>query len=111
MVRSDDPAGRRAGRVGAVVVGGGVGALELVLALGAWAGERVAVTLVCPEVEFRYRPASVTVPFGRGEVYGYPLSGVAEQAGADLRRGVVVGVDVASHRAVMESGERLGFDV
>jgi sulfide:quinone oxidoreductase len=111
VVTCDDPAGRRAGRVGVVVAGGGVGALELILALGALAGERVALTLVCPEVEFRYRPASVAVPFGGGEVYGYPLSGVAEQAGAVLRRGVVVGVEVAAHRVVMGSGERLGFDV
>jgi NADH dehydrogenase FAD-containing subunit len=45
-----------------LIVGGGVGALEAMLALRDLAEERVEVTLLCPQSEFRYRPTSVAVP-------------------------------------------------
>ena len=69
-------------RVRVVVVGGGVGALELVLGLHKLAEERVSVTLVAPDHEFRYRPASVAVPFDQGQVLAFPLAEIAEAAGA-----------------------------
>ena len=50
------------------IVGGGVGALEVMLGLRDLAEERVDLTLLTPESEFRYRPASVAVPFGSGPV-------------------------------------------
>ena len=50
------------GRLRVAIVGGGVGALEMMLALGDLAEGRVELTLLSPEAEFRYRPASVAVP-------------------------------------------------
>ncbi|HXE46202.1 MAG TPA: FAD-dependent oxidoreductase [Conexibacter sp.] len=47
-----------------LVAGGGVAALELVLALRALAGARVAIELVAPERELRYPPLDVVEPFG-----------------------------------------------
>ncbi|MGB2710970.1 MAG: FAD-dependent oxidoreductase, partial [Conexibacter sp.] len=47
-----------------LVAGGGVAALELVLALRALAGARVAIELVAPEPELRYPPLDVVEPFG-----------------------------------------------
>jgi sulfide:quinone oxidoreductase len=94
-----------------LVVGGGVAALEGILALHALAEERVEVTLLCPETEFRYRPASVTVPFGSGEVYRYSLADVTAAAGAHFIRGALVGVDTAAHRVVTDADEALAYDV
>lgn len=47
-----------------LVAGGGVAALELVLALRALAGARVAIELLSPEPELRYPPLDVVEPFG-----------------------------------------------
>lgn len=47
-----------------LVAGGGVAALELVLALRALAGARVTIELVAPEPQLRYPPLDVIEPFG-----------------------------------------------
>jgi sulfide:quinone oxidoreductase len=47
-----------------LVVGGGVGALEAVLALRANAGMRVEIELIAPDPELRYPPLDVVEPFG-----------------------------------------------
>ena len=49
-----------------IVAGGGVAAIEAMLALRDAAGERVSITLVAPQDEFRYRPMSVGEPFALG---------------------------------------------
>jgi sulfide:quinone oxidoreductase len=88
-----------------------VAALEAMLALHDLAEERVDVTLLCPESEFRYRPAAVAVPFGRGQVHRYPLSDVTAAAGAHQQHGVLVEVDTAAHRVVTDRNEALTYDV
>ena len=47
-----------------IVAGGGVAALETVLALRALAGARVAIEVVSPEPHLRYPPLDVVEPFG-----------------------------------------------
>jgi sulfide:quinone oxidoreductase len=101
----------RRGPVGVLIVGGGVAALEASLALHHLAEERVEVTLLCPESEFHYRPASVAVPFGRGQVYRYPLSDVTAAAGARHIRGALLEVDTVAHRAVTDAEEAVSYDV
>jgi sulfide:quinone oxidoreductase len=93
-----------------VIVGGGVGALELVLALHKLAEERIQATLIAPEREFRYRPTSVAVPFGRGEVPAFPISEVADAAGARLIQGTVSAVDIDARTVLIADDERLEYD-
>jgi sulfide:quinone oxidoreductase len=93
-----------------VIVGGGVGALELALALRKLGEERIQTTLIAPEREFRYRPASVSVPFKRGEVSAFPISEVAEAAGAQLVQGTVNAVDIDARTVVVSDGETIGYD-
>lgn len=81
------------------------------LALHDLAEERVEVTLLCPESEFRYRPASVGVPFGHGRVHRYPLADVTAVAGARLRHGALVEVDTSAHRAVTDADDAIPYDV
>ena len=47
-----------------LIVGGGVAALETLMALRDLAGNRVRVTLVAGEPDFVYRPMAVAEPFG-----------------------------------------------
>ena len=94
-----------------VIVGGGVGGLEAMLALHDLARERVEVTLLCPESEFRQRPASVAVPFGRDQVRSYAISGLAASAGARVVQGSLERVDPAGHLATTDGGQPLSYDV
>src|SRR4051812_13574877 len=51
-----------------LVAGGGVAALESVLALRALAGDRVTVELLAPGADFAHRPYSVRSPFTGDDV-------------------------------------------
>ena len=56
-----------------VVAGGGVAALEAILALRALAGRGPAITLLTPDLEFAPPAASVASPFGFGLPVALPL--------------------------------------
>jgi sulfide:quinone oxidoreductase len=94
-----------------LIAGGGVAALEALLALRHLAEERVDLTLVCPDTELRYRPASVAVPFGRGEVYHYSLADIATAVGARLVHGDLRQVDTEEHQAMLGTGGAVAYDV
>jgi sulfide:quinone oxidoreductase len=93
-----------------VIVGGGVAALEALMALRALAGERVRITLVAPDSDFVYRPMAVAEPFGLGAPQRYPLRQVAADFGAHLVRAAVVAVDAGKRRVVQRDGQTLGYD-
>jgi sulfide:quinone oxidoreductase len=67
-----------------VVVGGGVAALETVLALADLAPEETDVALLAPGAEFVYRPMTVREPFAYAPARRYPLQRVAADTGAEL---------------------------
>jgi len=93
-----------------LVAGGGVAALESLLALRDLAGDRLELTLVAPSDEFVYRPMAVAEPFGLSHPERVPLQDVARDVGARLVRGSVVAVDESAHMVECASGERLPFD-
>ena len=93
-----------------VIVGGGVGALELALALRKLGEERIGATLIAPERDFRYRPASVSVPFRRGEVLAFPIADVVEAAGARLIHSTVGAVDIDARTVTTSDGDQVGYD-
>jgi sulfide:quinone oxidoreductase len=89
-----------------MVAGGGVAALEAVLALRSLAGDRVAVELLAPGADFAQRPFSVRSPFT-----GEP----APQITFDLthvrhHRGSLAEVDDARHEVRTTDGGRLSYD-
>jgi sulfide:quinone oxidoreductase len=94
-----------------LVAGGGVAAIEAVLALQALAGELVEVTLLAPTSEFRYRPLAVTEPFDARPLPALPLETVADDAGARLRAGALDHVDADRREAWTTSGECLHYDL
>src|ERR1044072_4632931 len=93
-----------------VIVGGGVAALETLMALHDLAPTAVRVTLVAAEPDFVYRPMYVAEPFGLGEARRSPLRRVVDDFGATLVHGGVAAVDAASRRIVLRSGDTIGYD-
>ncbi|MGB0098269.1 MAG: FAD-dependent oxidoreductase [Solirubrobacteraceae bacterium] len=93
-----------------LIAGGGVAALEAMMALRAMVGSLVHVELVAPEVEFSYRPVAVAAPFGMGEVRRFELAKIAADHDAHHRQDSVAEVDRRASVAVTESGERLVYD-
>jgi sulfide:quinone oxidoreductase len=93
-----------------VVAGGGVAAIEAMLALRDIAGDRVSITLIAPQDDFGYRPLSVREPFALGRSLSIPLATVARDVGADLCRGSLAAVDADAHTARLESGATIPYD-
>jgi sulfide:quinone oxidoreductase len=92
-----------------LVAGGGVAALETLLALRGLAAEQVDVTLLAPESDFFYRPLSVAEPFG-GHAKRYPLWRVAQDTEATLVADGLAEVRPGRHEVVCTSGEVRGYD-
>jgi sulfide:quinone oxidoreductase len=93
-----------------VIVGGGVAALEALLALRALAGDRVALTLVSEHEWFVDRPMTVAEPFGFGPAARHSLPDIAADVGAEFIRATVAAVDGAEHQIRCINGPDLAFD-
>lgn len=93
-----------------VVAGGGVAALELVLALNDLARERVAATVLAPETDFTYRPPSFGEPFSLGHAERYRLARLADDLGARLVPDGLAAVVPERHEIRTTSGVMLSYD-
>jgi sulfide:quinone oxidoreductase len=94
-----------------VIAGAGVAGLETALALKELAPDLLSVEIVSPDTEFVYRPLSVAEPFSVGEVRRFPLSSLAQAAGATLRRHALSAVEPEAKIAVLDDGSELEYDV
>jgi len=94
-----------------VIVGGGIAALEAVLALDDLAGARLHVTLIAPEPDFVLRPLAVATPFSRGRVDHLPLAQVMEEHEGHFVRSAVRRVDASAHKVTLVSGAEIAYDV
>jgi sulfide:quinone oxidoreductase len=82
-----------------LIAGGGVAAVEAMLALRDLAGDRVEIELHAPRRDFIYRPLAVGEPFVAGELIEFALDDLAERAGATFCLDSVTGVD-PEHRHI-----------
>src|SRR5829696_4351383 len=94
-----------------LIAGGGVAALEALMALRELAEERVSVELVTPTPEFAYRPLAVAEPFGLGEAHRYDVVRIANDHGAAVHLAGVTSVDTARRRVITWDGRELPYDV
>src|SRR5687767_4147785 len=94
-----------------VIVGGGIAALETLMALHAHAEQRVRVTIVAPEDEFTLEPLRTAVPFSVDHVRRHPLGMVAAEFGAELVTDGVVEVDPERHTLTCVSGATVAYDI
>lgn len=93
-----------------VIAGGGVAALEALIALRDLAGERVEITLVAPDEAFTYRPMTVAEPFATGHANRYELAGIAARFEARLVRDTVAAVDPLEQVVRTAEGERIPYE-
>jgi sulfide:quinone oxidoreductase len=98
-------------RMRVVIAGGGVAALETLLALRALAGDLVDITMVSMTTEFVYRPVTVAEAFDRGEARVYDLRAIlAENGGGELVPGELVQVVPDRRIAVTHERRKIAFD-
>jgi sulfide:quinone oxidoreductase len=93
------------------IVGGGVAALEALIALRGIAEERVALELISPRATWVYRPLAVAEPFGLAQVHTYDLVKIARDHGAALHLAGVQAVDTDAHRLSTWDGRSLPYEI
>jgi sulfide:quinone oxidoreductase len=103
-------AAKRSSALRVLIAGGGVAALEALLALRALAGELVEIELLAPEPRFWYRPLAVAEPFGLGRAHDFDLAMIADSAGAAFTLDQLASVDSAGHVARTARGAEIGYD-
>jgi sulfide:quinone oxidoreductase len=105
------PASASKGRSTRVLIaGGGVAALEALLALKDLAPGRVSPLLLTPDSDFVYRPMAIAEPFDRGRVYRFDLAEIAADQGAELKIGELASVDADSGIVRTGGGEEIPYD-
>ena len=92
-----------------LIVGGGVGGLEAMLALGE-AGRALDVTLLTPDADYVERPMSVAEPFAAGHSARVPVAAIAADCGATVVQDVMRRVEAEQHVVVTGQGTRLPYD-
>jgi sulfide:quinone oxidoreductase len=98
-------------RAHVLIAGGGVAAVEALLALGELAGHRVEITLLSPERDFLYRPVTVGEAFNRSEARAYSLQEmVAARGHARVVCDTLARVDADAHVALTGRGEKIPYD-
>lgn len=98
-------------RVPVVVVGGGIAALEAVLALHELAAERVAVTLIAPEPAFALRPLDAVSPPACGYAGRLDLERFMDDHDGTFRRGAMRDIDPEAQEVHCSSGPAEPYDV
>lgn len=93
-----------------VIAGGGVAALEALVALRRQAPASCRITLAAPTAAFAYRPLAVEEPFGRGGGRRFSLSTLARDLRATYLRDALGRVDAATRTVVLQSGAELAYD-
>ena len=99
-----------ADRLRVVIAGGGVAALEGLLALNHMAPGRVDVALVAPLDEFAYRPLSVGEPFESMTPRRFSLWDIARDQGASFHRTRLEAIEPDRRAVRTSSGTELPYD-
>jgi sulfide:quinone oxidoreductase len=89
-----------------IVAGGGVAAVETLLALRDLAGERVTTTVVAPELAFTSNALAVARVFSRGQLRAVELGEIADEVVRDS----VAEVHADDRRIRCAGGEELCYD-
>ena len=93
-----------------VIAGGGVAAIEGLIAIRELLDGLVHVTLVAPSAEFVYRPLLVAEPFELGRRRSFDLAAIASDHSAELVRGTLQSVDPQRSTARLADGTEIGYD-
>ena len=94
-----------------MIAGGGVAALEAMMALHELAAGYVDIELVTPTPEFTYRPLAVAEPFGLGKARRFDAVRIAGDHGAAVHIAGIKSVDSVAKSVLTWDGRTLSFDV
>jgi sulfide:quinone oxidoreductase len=94
-----------------LIAGGGVAALETMMALHELAGDHVRITLLAPERHFHYRPMAVAEPFTIAHARRIELAKITAEFDALLVPGALAAVEPEERRVVTRAGTRIDYDV
>src|SRR4051794_8134226 len=97
-------------RTRVVIAGGGVAALEALLALHADAGELVDMTLVADTDAFTYRSLQVGEAFGAGHPRRYSLAALADGCDAQFIQAPVASIIAGARELVLGDGDTIPYD-
>ena len=100
----------RPDRYHVLIAGGGVAALEAMVALRTLAEDRVDIELLAPDRDFFYRPLAVAEPFGTGKALRFDLRALATGCGARHRLGSLAAISAPKHQATTGHGESVFYD-
>ena len=92
------------------IAGGGIAAMEAVLALRALA-DGIEIELLAPRAAFEYPPLAVLGPFSIAEVPEVSLARFAEEQRVIVHRDTLVAVEPAAHTLVTGKGRQLEYDL
>ncbi len=93
-----------------IIAGGGVAAMEALLALRDVAGELPHITLLAPDTDFVLRASAVLEPFARGHARRVPLRTIVESKSAALVQDSLERVDPERRVVHTAGGEELSYD-
>ncbi len=93
-----------------VICGGGVAAVEALLALRALIQVGIEVHLVAPNRHFVYQPLAVAAAFGLAETNVFELAELCGEQDARLHEDALESVDAHARRVRLASGEELVYD-
>ena len=93
-----------------VIAGGGVGALEALLALQADAADRLRISVLCATRHLTYRALSVAEPFGRDPVRRFEWERIARDRGVRWIRDVVERVRPEAGELETRDGPPVRYD-
>ena len=93
-----------------VIAGGGVGALEALMALHDLGEQQLALTLVAPDDDFVLRPMAVAEPFSEGHITRVSLADVCARFGARRVKSAVAEVDPDARTVSCDNGDVLEYD-
>jgi sulfide:quinone oxidoreductase len=97
-------------RTRVVIAGGGVAALEALLALRADAGELLDITVVADADTFAYRSLQVGEAFGVGRPRRYPLPAIVAESGARFIQAPVTAVRNEARELALGDGGTVTYD-
>ena len=110
MTRADGNGYQDRERMRVLIAGGGVAALETLLALRELAGDHVSIALVAPGSELLYRPVTVAEAFDRGEARTFALDEILVHQHVEHVHDAVVGVRPAVRTALTAGSGELTYD-
>ncbi|MFL5863383.1 MAG: NAD(P)/FAD-dependent oxidoreductase, partial [Solirubrobacteraceae bacterium] len=110
MTRADGNGQQRGIRRVVIIAGGGVAALEAVLALRDLAGDLLAITLLAPRSDLLYRPVTVAEAFGRAEARSFRIDEMLTDQRVEHVHDALVRVNSAARTVLTAGGDELHYD-